>query len=379
MDRALVARWRLANQLLPGGDRHSAADVVGRLAAVQAQDLLTSAWSLAQRAEGVTREAVADELDAGAVLRMHVLRPTWHAVAPADIRWLLRATAPRVQRSNAALYRREGLDEGTRAATRRVVADVLADGRHRTRPELGAVLASAGWALDGLALTLAIMDAELEGIVVNGVATGRQQTYALLDERAPGGDDRPRDEALAELARRYVTTRGPATIDDLASWASLTLTEARAAVASVAGELERVDSGGVAWWVGPGGPPPASAEPRVDLVQAYDELVMSYLRTRDVVTGDAVLLTRGGGAPMHWVLVDGRAVGRWAYRRDGRGLPTRVVVEPLRPLTPAERDGVGAAVRAFGSFVGADLAWTDSAAWRGRGRPRPGSQQEREL
>jgi len=362
VDPALVARWRLANQLLTPGATRSAADVVGRLGAVQAQDLLPSAWSLAQRAEGVTREAVADELDAGAVLRTHVLRPTWHAVAPADIRWLLRATAPRVQRSNAALYRREGLDEETRAATRRALATALADGRHRTRPELGAALTSAGWALDGLALTLAVMDAELEGVVVNGVVTDRQQTYALLDERAPGGDAPPREEALAELARRYVTTRGPATIDDLASWASLTLTEARAAVASVAGELERVDSGGLTLWVGPGDPPPAPAEPRVDLVQAYDELVMSYLRTRDVVTGDAVLLTRGGGAPMHWVLVDGRAAGRWAYRRDGRGLPTRVVVEPLRPLSPAEREGVGNAVHSFGDFVGAALAWTDPAA-----------------
>ena len=62
MDPATVARWRLANQLLTSGGTRSAAEVVGRLAAVQAQDLLPSAWSLAQRAGGVTREAVADEI-----------------------------------------------------------------------------------------------------------------------------------------------------------------------------------------------------------------------------------------------------------------------------------------------------------------------------
>lgn len=362
MDPAVVARWRLANQLLPSGDVRCAADVVGRLAAVQAQDLLPSAWSLAQRAGGLTRQAVADELDAGGVLRTHVLRPTWHAVAPADVRWLLRATAPRVQRANAALYRRAGLDDAVRTATRRTLASALADGRHRTRGELAGVLAAAGWAFDGLGLSLAIMDAELEAVVVSGVAGGGQQTYALLDERVPGGDAPPRDEALAELARRYVVTRGPATVDDLASWASLTLTEARAAVASVATSLERVDGGGLTWWVGSGDPPPPTPERRVDLVQAYDELVMSYRRTRDVATGDAVLLTRDGGAPMHWVLVDGRAAGRWAYRRDGRGLPVRVVVEPLRPFTSAEHSGVDQAVRAFGDFVGVDLAWSYSAA-----------------
>jgi hypothetical protein len=361
VDPALVARWRLANQLVahPGG---SAAAVVGRLAAVQAQDLLPSAWSLAQRAGGLTQRQVADELDAGGVLRTHVLRPTWHAVAPADIRWLLRATAPRVQRANAAFYRRLGLDDQVRAATRHALAAALADGRHRTRAELAAVLSEAGYALDGIALGVTIMDAELEGVVVSGVAAARQQTYALLDERAPADDGGTREEALAELARRYLATRGPASVEDLATWASLTLTEARAAVASVAGELERVERDGVVWWHAPGEPPAASTTPRIDLVQAYDELVISYLRTRDVVTDGVPLFSDAGGAPTHWVLADGRAVGRWAYRRDGRGVPTRVVVRPFRAWTAAERSAVGDAVDAFGRFVGADLAWSEAPA-----------------
>lgn len=359
MDHALVARWRLANQLVAPPSVGDAAGVVARLAAVQAQDLLPSAWSLAQRAGGLVQDRVSAELDAGAVLRTHLLRPTWHAVAPADIRWLLRATAPRVQRTNQALYRQRGLDEQVLAGTRRAVAAALADGRHRTRAELADVLSRAGYVLDGLGLGLAIMDAELEGVLVSGVAQGPRQTYALLDERAPGADGRTREEALAELARRYMVTRGPATVDDLAAWASLTLTEARAAVGAVAGELVRVEEDGVTWWHAPGEPPAVGDGPRADLVQAYDELVMSYLRTRSAVTGDTALLARGGGAPLHWLLVDGRAAARWAYRRDARGRPTRIVVRPLRAWTAAERAAIDHAVAAFGRFVGADLAWTE--------------------
>jgi hypothetical protein len=362
VDHALVARWRLANQLVSRRDATDAAGVVGRLTAVQAQDLLPSAWSLSQRAGGLTRQEVADELDDGRVLRTHVLRPTWHAVAPADIRWLLRATAPRIQRSNATLYQRAGLDDEVRATSRSALATALADGTHRTRDELGTVLERAGVAVDRFGLGMAIMDAELTGVVVSGAVRGTQQTYALLDERAPGDDGRTREEALAELARRFVVTRGPVTEDDLAAWASLTRTEARRAIASIAGELESVQDNGLTWWHGPGEPPAPDGRPRVDLVQAYDELVMSYLRTRDVLTAGVPLFTGSGGAPLHWVLVDGRAAGRWGYRRDAKGRPAHLVVRPFRDWTPAERAALHEAVAAFGRFAGTDVAWTHDPA-----------------
>jgi hypothetical protein len=358
VDHALLARWRLHSQLVARGDATTAAGVAARMAAVQAQDLLPSAWSLAQRAGGLRRQQVVDELDAGDVLRTHVLRPTWHAVCPADVRWLLRATAGRVQRTSAAAYRQWGLDDDVRAAARRVVAATLADGRHRTRAELGAALADAGLPLTRYALGNALLDAELEGVVCSGVSRGTQQTYALLDERAPQADDRTRGESLEELARRYYATRGPTTERDLAAWASLTLAEARRATAAVAGELDSFDADGLTWWHAPGEPPP-SRRPRVDLVQAYDELVMSYLPTRGVLTGGVPLLTRSGGAPMHWVLVGGRAAGRWAYRRDGRGTPATLVVQAYRDWTPAERTALGEAIDRFGAFVGADLTWAE--------------------
>jgi hypothetical protein len=47
----------------------------------------------------------------GALLRTHLLRPTWHFVAPADIRWLLALTAPRVHGLNGTFYRRFGIDD----------------------------------------------------------------------------------------------------------------------------------------------------------------------------------------------------------------------------------------------------------------------------
>src|SRR5690625_2707722 len=91
--------------------------------------------------------------------------------------------------------------------------------------EVATALERDGLALTGQGLAYALMFTELEGLVCSGRRRGKQHTYARLDERVPGSDSRSRPEALAELARRYFISRGPASIRDLATWASLTLAE----------------------------------------------------------------------------------------------------------------------------------------------------------
>ena len=54
-------------------------------------------WALALRMRRATDAAIERAFAAGEILRTHVLRPTWHFVAPADIRWMLALTAPRVR------------------------------------------------------------------------------------------------------------------------------------------------------------------------------------------------------------------------------------------------------------------------------------------
>jgi hypothetical protein len=56
-----------------------------------------------------------------------------------------------------------------------------------------------------------MMQAELAGLICSGAARGKQQTYALLAERAPHAQTLAHDEALAELARRCFVGHGPAT------------------------------------------------------------------------------------------------------------------------------------------------------------------------
>ena len=59
------------------------------------------------------------------------------------------------------------------------------------------MLADAGIATDGQRLPYLLMHAELDALVCSGPRRGKQHTYMLLEERAPGPPDLPRDEALA--------------------------------------------------------------------------------------------------------------------------------------------------------------------------------------
>jgi hypothetical protein len=56
------------------------------------------------------------------------MRPTWHFVAPADIRWLLSLTSPRVHAVNASFYRKLELDAAVLARSATVLRSALQGG-----------------------------------------------------------------------------------------------------------------------------------------------------------------------------------------------------------------------------------------------------------
>ena len=313
----IVAR-RLRAQRLTGTPCATPEEAVGLLGAVQAQDYGPAKWSLGARVAGATDAQVERAFASGAILRTHVLRPTWHFVLPADIRWLLTATAPRVKARAARRYAQLGLDGDTLRRSGAALVAALRGGNRLTRGEAAAVLAAAGISVEGQRLPYLLMAAELDALICSGPRRGTQHTHVLLEERAPDACDLPRHEALAELARRFFAGHGPATAKDFAVWATLTLAEARAAIEAAEPELRAEDLGGLRLWApatGPGsggGRPATLRRPLVHLVQGYDEIVMGYSETKS-------LLARPGSP---WepatppvfrlvVLLDGGVAGFW--------------------------------------------------------------------
>jgi hypothetical protein len=351
MDTTEITRLRLRNQRLTAGPFGRPEQAVDWLAAVQSQDYSGARWALGLRLDGVRDEAVASAFDAGEILRTHVLRPTWHFVTPADIRWLLRLTAPRVHAANAYMYRQQELDGALLGRTDSALAGALQGGQPLTRDELSAHLEDLGFATGGLRTTYIMMHAELEGIICSGPRRGKQYTYALLDERAPSGQSLAPDEPLTELAGRYFASRGPATVKDFAKWSGLAAADARRGLEAVQGTLERADLNGQSYWFSPSTPAGTGSPPPVFLLSIYDEYVSGYKDHRPIAqAGVGASLQALGNALTYIIVIDGQVVGSWrrSLHRD------RVAIElnPFKPLTEAERSAVAEAARRYGEFLG---------------------------
>jgi hypothetical protein len=327
-------------------------DVVHHLGALQAQEFLYAKWSVAQRAEDADDAAVQQLFDDGAILRTHLLRPTWHFVLPADIRWMLELTAPRVHALNAYMYRQLELDPKVLAKGNRLLIKNLSGGVHLTRKEIKAAFERAGLAADGLRLGYFLLYAELEAVICSGARKGKQQTYALLEERASQVESQDPDDALVELTRRYFRSRGPATVKDYSRWSSLKMSDCKQALDTLSSELESRVVGDRTYWFAPSPPPPKPASRTVDLVQVYDECVMSYSESRDVLAG----VVFGGSVPtevpplMHAILLDGQLIGFWKRIDD----PTSIEIKTSlsRGLNRVETAALKTAVDRYGRFLG---------------------------
>lgn len=324
------------------------ADVVRWFGAVQAQDFGPAKWSLGERLPGSTDAEVQRSFDAGDFLRTHVLRPTWHFVAPEDLRWLLRLTAPRVHATNGYAYRQAGLDDTAFAAAHALLTEALGGGAHRTRKELAGIAAAAGLPSTGFGLGYLLMHAELDGLICSGPTRGRQQTYALLEERVPPAPERDPDEALADLVTRYFTSHGPATTRDLMWWSSLTRADIARGVGLAGDRLRHEVVEGVSYWSGWHEAIPIQS-PTVHLVQGYDEYVVAFTESKHVLFGDVRTLPPDASIPNGVMLLDGRVTGHW--RRTST--KDTLLIEALlhRALTPAESAALDAAATRQAVFL----------------------------
>ncbi|WP_395244744.1 winged helix DNA-binding domain-containing protein [Agromyces sp. MMS24-K17] len=354
---------------LRGTDATSPVELVRRGVAVQAQEYLPAQWGLAQRLVPEVRPTAggtAALLDGGEILRTHVLRPTWHVVDPADARWLLELSAERVHRLMAAYDRRHGIEGARAASALDTMAEAVAGGRHRTRAELAEALQADGWMTTGGAIGFLLMHAELERVLISGASSGKQRTYAAFDERVPPSPPRPRDEALAELAERYLLTRSPASTRDLSAWSGFGLRDVRAALLAAAertgGRIERFGddpaeelwhdaSVSAAWRARGAARATADDDPeRVDLLQAYDEFIMGYAAPRAYLQPPGRTDSIAPEFPLHALMAGGVMFGRWAPLVKERSAVVRL--EPWRRMSRAEHASFEAGAAEIERFLG---------------------------
>jgi len=356
MNRSDISQLRLYNQGVANPSFSRPDEVVDWLVAVQAQDYYGAQWALGIRMQNPSETALEAAMTAGTILRTHVLRPTWHFVTPADIRWLLALTAPRVHQASGTMYRQLDLDEARLKRSQEVLAAALQGGRQLTRDGLREALEEAGIGTDsGLRTATIVMAAELDGIICSGARRGKQFTYALLEERAPQAHRLERAEALAELTRRFFTSRGPATEYDFAKWSGLTVSDARRGLEMVGDQLEHVDLDGQAYWFVPPALPERSAlPPEAHLLSIFDEYISSYKDHTEIAqVGIWEKLVALGNGLRNIIVLDGQVVGKWK-RSLGKGMVT-VETVLYKPVNEVEQQAIVRAAERYAVFLGRSL------------------------
>lgn len=344
-----VAARRLHNQRITGGALRQPAAVVQWFGAVQAQEYEAAKWGLAIRMnESVVHSAIDRAFDEGRILRTHVMRPTWHFVARADIRWLLELTAERVHRAMSSYNRQLELDPRTLLRGTRVIERALRGGWYLTRAELAERLQRAGLAMTSHRLAHLVMYAELEGVICSGPRRDKRFTYALLAERAPDALRLPRDEALAVLTRRFLRSHGPATMRDFVWWSGLTTADAKRGLEII--RARREDAGAHTYWTITQAPRGERRHRLIHLLPIYDEYLVAYRDREAVPHGPPVVASSALGSVsfQHALVAGGQVAGTWRIRREPNGLLVHVV--PLRHLSARERRSLGEAVRRFERF-----------------------------
>jgi hypothetical protein len=319
-----IPQARLANQLLGRKKCQKPAEVVTRLGAAQAQDFAAAKWALGMRMDEAAAADVEKAFDKGEILRTHVMRPTWHLVAPQDIRILLALTAPRVHAANAHMYRKLELDDDCLARCRAVLKKALRGNNYLTRSELANRLSENRIEAAGQRLAYILMHAELEALICSGPRRGKQFTYALLDERAPQAQEFERDEALARWTLRGLNLAARQLayeiIDDKTYWFS-------------------PDTNGV--------------QPRARaalLLSIYDEYIIGY-RDRNALGGERYVerLLSMGNALTSVLILDGKIAGTW--KRIVKGGGVEIATNSFRQLRKGEHKALRTAAASYGEFL----------------------------
>lgn len=375
--RHLVGARLLAQGLLaPTGEPPTPLEVAHSFAAHQGQDLPGVVSSLALRSRGprarsgtAAVQGVLAAFDRGEIVRGYPMRGTVFAVAADSLAWITELCAAGPLRAAETRRAQLELTPHHLDRAREVLEDVAAapsqpgTGRGLTRRAVMEAWAAAGVPTDRGRGYHVLSHLICTGVAAYGpwvdgetaVVLARSWLPADSDlEGAFGGD---RVAATAELARRYVSSRGPVTERDLAWWSKLTLGEIRAAWPEATRDLESAftdregrlharaeqarGGDGERRWFRPG-----LAEEYAErekeamaelLLPGFDELVLGYQDRRFL--GDeqriAALVPGGNGMFRRPAIRRGEIVGTW--KAAGSGARRRLEIEDLAPISAPQR------------------------------------------
>jgi len=279
---------------------------------------------------------------------------------------MLELTAPRVHALNRYYYRQLEIDDALHRRCQALLTAELRGENYLTRKEIGAIFARSGIEATALRLGYLLIHAELEGLICSGPRRGKQQTYALIEERVAPTTAMDRDSALAELTRRYFTGHGPATIKDFQWWSSLSSADIAGALDAIGDGLIKETVDGTSYWFADKSQDENQDDgarvPKAYLIQSYDEYVVGYTESKFVLDISGTARARHGGRTIfnQVILLGSQVAGYW--RPTPRRGTVRIEAILDAPFKPAQHRALQVAADAYAEFLGLTAELTTTTA-----------------
>ncbi|MCF3108046.1 winged helix DNA-binding domain-containing protein [Niabella sp. CC-SYL272] len=329
-----LLQYRIYNQQLHRPASYKPEDLVAFMGAVQAQDYAMAKWAIGLRMQNPAEEPIEAAINNGSIIRLHIVRPTWHFVTTENVRWMMQLSAPSIQKAARYIDQQTGLTAALYTKARNVLEKVLEE-EDLTKEEIMDRLAQHRIKVDNLLATQLLIRAETELLICSGKRKDRRFTYTLFDKRVAPAAAISREEALARLATLYFKTRGPATVKDFAWWSGLTATDATKGWRAIEKELTAITAGGITYWVLDAGMPPAfTTMPHSFLLPPYDELTVSYSESRSLLfDGDGASVGNGIFRPV--MMEKQKLTGIWKRIEKKNGIELGFNFLPGHPGRPS--------------------------------------------
>ena len=349
-----IAGLRLQNQYINSSVILEPGQVVRALGAVQAQDYMQAVWAIGVRTPSAGLAGVERAIAERSILLTWSLRGTLHFAPPEDVKWMIQLCAPRLLRQSVRRLEQLELDDKTLGRCRKLIYNALKNGKCLARPDLLKVLESDGISTAGQRGYHILWHSAYNGLICFGPLAGKQQTFVLLDEWVPVSRELSYEESLAELAQRYFTTHGPATVQDFAWWTGLTLTDARVGLDAVRAELVSELIEGIEYWM-PDKRAASGEALGVQLLPGFDEYLLGYKDRSAVLEPEAAqqVVPGNNGMFMPMIVEEGQIIGTWKRTIKKKG--AELLLLPFKPLKDHSREQLVSAAEAYAAFLGLPL------------------------
>ena len=359
VDAVAVRTFRLGrHHLLRRAGRGRLVGVTSDVCAIQAQVMSAGELSLAARVNGLRSGDVADALWTDrSLVKTWAFRGTLHLVTAEDLPLFCAALSTYRPWERASWRRAWEIEEGEVEAIVDAIGEAL-DGSELTREELAVEVGRKLGPKTGERLRSGwgsfLKPAAWAGQLCFAPSRGRNVAFTRPDRWIGGWREHDPEEALREVARRFLRAYGPATHADFARWFGFDQPPARRLFRSMADELAEVEVDGRRAWIVSSDLAAlrrARAGHDVRLLPNFDVFVIGgHPRELHVPPVHNALVWRKGAWVSPVVSVGGYAAGVWR-QEEHRGTMT-LTVSPFGRLAREVKDRVRDEATRLEGFLG---------------------------